>query len=152
MNLDKVFSQVFVGSHPESVGDIDRLQRDFGVTAVLNLHTQEDIEDLNLPWETLREHYRTSNIELRRVPVRDFDREDLRTNLKGCVDVLRLLLDDGHTVYVHCTAGVGRSPSVVIAYLHWVEKWNLDRAIEQVTTRRGCSPDVVAIQTADRLN
>ncbi|HUT95835.1 MAG TPA: dual specificity protein phosphatase family protein [Thermoguttaceae bacterium] len=148
MNLDQVFPQVFVGTYPETTADVDRLRQDFGVTAVLNLHTDEDIDDQNVPWAALEEHYRRSGIELRRVPVRDFDQDDLRRNLPECVRVLRELIEGGHTVYVHCTAGMGRSPSVVVAYLHWVERRDLGEAFDHMNSCRPCSPDVAAIRLA----
>jgi protein-tyrosine phosphatase len=148
MNADQVLPQVVVGSYPESTSDIDRLQADFGVTAVLNLHTDEDIDELSVPRPVLEAHYRRTGIELRRVPVRDFDRDDLRRNLPECVRVLDQLIEEGHTVYVHCTAGMGRSPSVVVAYLHWVEGWDLDEALRHVDSCRPCSPDTQAIRLA----
>lgn len=148
MNLDQVFPQVFCGSYPENTADIDRLRQDFGITAVLNLHSDEDIGELNLPWAAMQDHYRRSGIELRRVRVRDFDREDLQRHLPECVRVLRELIDDGHTVYVHCTAGIGRSPTVVIAYLHWVERQGLHEARDHVSSYRHCSPDLQAIRLA----
>jgi len=150
MNLDQVFPQIFCGSYPETTGDIDRLRQDFGITAVLNLHSDEDVRDLNVPWAALEDHYRRSGIELRRVRVRDFDRDDLQRHLPECVRVLRELIDGGHTVYVHCTAGIGRSPSVVVAYLHWVEHQDLGDAFDHVNSCRPCSPDVQAIRLASR--
>ena len=148
MNLDQVFPQVFCGSYPETTPDIDRLKQDFGVTAVLNLHSDEDVHDLNVPWAALEDHYRGSGIELRRVPIRDFDQDDLRANLPEAVRVLQELIEEGHTVYVHCTAGMGRSPSVIVAYLHWVEHRDLDEAVSHVNGCRPCSPDVQAIRLA----
>ena len=149
MNLDQVLAQLFVGSYPLRTADIDRLKQDFGITAVLNLHTDDDINDLNLAWPALEDHYRDSAIELCRVPVRDFDSEDLRRKLPDCVEALNQLLEDGHTVYVHCTAGMGRSPSVAVAYLHWVEKRDLEEALRHVKNRRSCAcPDMEAIRLA----
>jgi atypical dual specificity phosphatase len=148
MNLDQVFPQVFCGSYPESIADVDRLRQDFAVTAVLNLHTDEDMDELSVPWTALEDHYRRSGIEVRRVPVRDFDPDDLQRKLPECVRVLRALIEDGHTVYAHCTAGMGRSPTVVVAYLHWVEQRDLDEAAGHVISCRPCSPDLHAIRAA----
>jgi len=148
MNADQVLPQVVVGSYPEDTRDIDRLKRDFKITAVLNLHTDEDIDDLNIPWAAIQEHYRRSGVELRRVPVRDFDGEDLQAHLPECVRALGELIDDGQTVYCHCTAGMGRSPSVVVAYLHWVEQWDLDEAAGHVHQCSPCSPNIQAIRLA----
>jgi protein-tyrosine phosphatase len=100
------------------------------------------------------ERYREIGIDIRRIPVRDFDLAALRKGLPACVEELKELLNDGNTVYVHCSAGMNRSPSVVVSYLHWVQKWDLDRAIEHVTSHRDCDPHVEAITlaTEDRLN
>jgi len=61
----------------------------------------------------------TARIELCRVPVRDFDLVDLREKLLECVHLLERLLAASHLVYLHCTIGAARSPTVAIAYLHW---------------------------------
>ena len=43
----------------------------------------------------------------------DFDRADLKLKLPASVTALNDLVESGETVYVHCTAGVSRSPTVV---------------------------------------
>ena len=60
----------------------------------------------------------------------------------------------GHVVYLHGTAGAGRSPTLTIAYLHWFRGWDLDTAVAYVKAHRLCSPDVEAIRLAiwDDLN
>jgi Dual specificity phosphatase, catalytic domain len=111
-----------------------------GIGAVLNLQTDEDCAFLNIDWPKLQTYYRKLGIEVRRVPVRDFDPGDLATKLPQCVLTLQELLDGGHTVYLHCTAGIGRSPTVAIAYLHWQCGMCLDEAYRHVRVRRTCSP------------
>jgi protein-tyrosine phosphatase len=88
------------------------------------------------------------SINLRRVPVRDFDGLDLRSKLPECVKILDELLRSGQTVYTHCNTGTGRSPNVAIAYLVWREGWKLHHAIEHVTNCRSCSPNIDAIVMA----
>jgi hypothetical protein len=41
-------------------------------------------------------------VELRRIPVQDFDSKDLAAKLPQSVNTLRELLNAGHTVYLHC--------------------------------------------------
>ena len=148
MNLNQILSNLFVGSCPESTQDIARLKADCSVTAVLNLQTDEDFDYWNIAWKRLEAYCRDCQVELRRVPVRDFDHEDLRKNLATSVRILDRLLSDGHTVYVHCSVGASRSPSVVIAYLHWVMQWDLDKALDHVSRRRPCQPNLEAIRQA----
>ena len=139
---------LLVGSSPTSPEDVALLKREMGVTAVLNLQTEEDFASFEIDWSRLETRYRQLGIDVRRVPVQDFDPDSLRQNLPKCVDALDELLRDGHTVYVHCNMGVNRSPSVAIAYLHWVRSRSLDEAVEHVTARRRCAPYVDAIRGA----
>ena len=60
--------ELLKGSRLEIRADIDRLRLDSGITAVLNLQTDDDMRAVNLVWEPLEAHYRKSGIELYRVP------------------------------------------------------------------------------------
>jgi protein-tyrosine phosphatase len=152
MDCDEIISGVLVGECPIGPDDVESLRRDFGVTAVVNLQTEEDFAYWGIDWPRMEAAYRKAGIAVRRVPVGDFDRGQLRGRLHECVDALDQLVKAGHTVYVHCSAGLNRSPSTVVAYLHWILGWDFDRAVRHVTTRRACSPyvDAIALATADR--
>ena len=133
-------------SCPRSADDIDRL-REAGITAVLSLQTDDDMRGLNLKWETLLAHYKGCGIEVRRVPVKDFDRAELRSKLPECVRTLDELLTAGHVVYLHCTAGVNRSPTVAVAHLHRCRGWRLEDASAHVAGRLW--PNLDAVHAAD---
>lgn len=51
-------------------------------------------------------------------------------------------------VYVHCTAGLGRAPAVVIAYLYWFRGLPLHQAYDFLTSIRPCGPKKEAIRGA----
>jgi hypothetical protein len=148
VDVSQILPNLFVGSYPASPADIDRLRREFGVTAVLNVQTDDDMHYWGVPWRRLEAHYRKAGIEVRRVPVRDFDPDDLRRKLPQCVDALDQLLEVGRTVYVHCNMGMNRSPSIVIAYLHWVLGRDLEQATAHVLKCRSCDPYIEAIRLA----
>jgi protein-tyrosine phosphatase len=148
MDVDEILPQLLVGTCPRTRDHVEQLRDDFHVTAVLNLQTEEDFVYWEIDWPDLANHYDALGIEVRRVPVRDFDSDSLRDNLPQCVDQLDDLLRRGHTVYVHCNAGVNRSPSTVIAYLCWRQKWELEEAFQWVTRRRSCDPYLEAIVQA----
>jgi protein-tyrosine phosphatase len=148
MNYAQLLDQLFLGSRPETPADIDRLKLDAGITAVLNLQTDEDMRAVHLVWEPLEAHYQTSDIRLCRIPVRDFDPIDLRERLPDCVHALDSLVSAGHLVYLHCTLGAARSPTVAIAYLQHCRGWNLDQAVTYVKGRWQCSPNTEAIRLA----
>ena len=148
IDFDRVLTQVLVGSYPEDLADIELLRRAHQVTAVLNLQTEEDFSRLGCDWPCLAETYEELGIEVCRVPIRDFDTADLTLHLAEGVQALKDLLNGGHTVYVHCSAGLGRSPSVVIAYLHWIDGLDLEEAIAQINQRHPCVPNDEAIRRA----
>lgn len=152
MNLNQILPNVFVGSCPATPGDADLLKSEFGVTAVLNLQTEEDFAYWDVEWGEIEAAYLRLGVELRRVPVCDLDPVDLRRRLPECVQALDALLQEGHAVYVHCNAGINRSPSTVVAYLHWIEGMGLEDAFCFVTRRRSCDPymDAIVEATKDR--
>ena len=148
MDLTRIIPKLYVGSCPRIPKDIDRLHDEFGVTAVVNLQTDVDLAQWNIRWRTLETRYRRLGITVRSIPIEDFDAEDLRRRLPDGAAALHELLAAGHTTFVHCSVGVNRSPSVVIACLHWFFGWDLQEAINRVTTERACDPHVEAIRLA----
>jgi protein-tyrosine phosphatase len=147
MDYTLINSNLYVGSYPKTPEDINAL-KEMGVAAVLNLQTTDDERYLNIQWKALKRHYDSCGIEIHRVPVRDFDPEDLEEKLPACVQELHDLLSAGHVVYLHCTAGCGRSPTVAIAYLTWQRGMTLADACDYIRCRRHCSPTIEAIRQA----
>lgn len=112
--------RVLAGEYPYSLNEdetIARLERflDAGVTVFLDLTE----EDENVPYHPLLErmaHERDLLIVYQRLPICDFGvacEEEMRTIL----DTIDAAVDAGHTVYVHCWFGVGRTGTVVGCYL-----------------------------------
>lgn len=134
-----VTEKIYLGSAPTSVREVDLL-RTRGVGAVLNLQTDLDMIVRQIDWASISKHYIETGIELVRYPIRDFDPVDLQEKVAGAANALRQLIDSGHTVYVHCTAGINRSPTVVIAYFHLHLGHPLDEATRFVKECRLCEP------------
>jgi protein-tyrosine phosphatase len=147
MDYAQILTRLFVGSHPRAIGDVERLRRESAITAVLNLQTDEDMDSVKLDWRLLEAHYRACSIDLLRLPVKE-EQIELREKLPGCVRTLSALIAGGRTVYLHCTEGIGRSPTVAIGYLHWSLGWGFDAAVSHVKHARQCSPHLEALRLA----
>jgi protein-tyrosine phosphatase len=148
MTLTEILPQLFVGCCPQDRTDIEFLKANHGITAVLSLQTDDDFVSWGIDWQEMEAAYRDCGIELRRVPVEDFNPDELRRKLPACVEALDGLLRQGHKVYVHCSGGVNRSPSTVVAYLHWVREMSLSEAVDFVMKRHPCDPYVEVIRMA----
>lgn len=148
MKFDAVPPHMFIGPYPQSVEDVDTLAR-AGVTAVFNVQTDEDFKHRAIQWKTLTDRYDKHGIVAVRFPIRDFDRDSLKEHLHGAARQLDALLKKGRDVYVHCTAGMGRAPAVVVAYLCWVKGMALDEAVKHVKKYRTVAvPNVPVLEVA----
>jgi protein-tyrosine phosphatase len=147
MDYAQILSGLFVGSHPRAIGDVERLRRESAITAVLNLQTDEDMRSVNLNWQPLATHYLASGINVLRLPMKE-EQIELREKLPECVRTLSALIAGGRRVYLHCTEGIGRSPTVAIGYLHWSLGWEFDAAVAHVKQARQCSPHLEALRLA----
>ena len=152
MDVSRITPTLLVGSCPRGPQDAGSLQEVHGVSAVLSLQSEDDLRYWQIDWDALCARYRELGIAVHRVPILDFNPDDLRRQLPRAVRTLRDLLDAGGTVFVHCNAGINRSPSVVIAYLYWFAGWALLPAVRHVQTCRSCDPYLAAIvgATEDR--
>lgn len=142
IDFDRVLPDIYVGTYPSSTKDIDRLKTECSITAVLNLQSDNDLRFHRIDWPSLEEHYSKSGIEVRRVPIEDFDHKDLKNKLGQCAAVLDELIGTGRRVYVHCTAGLNRSPTTVIAYLYRYRGYDLETAERIMRSSRTCEPYV----------
>ena len=62
--------------------------------------------------------------------------DDYNTNLIQYFKECLLFIDGYDKVFVHCAAGMSRSPTIVIAYLMWKKKLFLNDAIKFVKNKR----------------
>ena len=142
---DPILPELSVGAHPGVRSEIRELKEQLGVTAVLNLQTDDDMEQLGIDWNGLLALYQGENITIRRLPIVDFDAAELRARLPAGAQALEELIRANHTVYCHCTLGVERSPSVAVAFLTWYRDWPLDKAWKHVKECRECLPNFEAL-------
>ncbi|MCG8425761.1 MAG: dual specificity protein phosphatase family protein [Chromatiales bacterium] len=116
--------------------DIRRIHSETGVSALLSLQHDDCLDYWGIDYRML---YRTGEelgLRMERCPIRDFDVDDMRRQLSAAVSLLTNLRSLGHQVYVHCTAGLGRSSVTVLGYLTLIEGLSPDRAIHLIRKGR----------------
>lgn len=116
------------------------LKNNDGVTAILNLQSDGDLEAKAIQWELFEQFYEQQGMVVTRVPIIDFEPADLLMHLPDGVNALDQLMEKDHKVYVHCNVGINRSPTVCIAWLVQHGGLSLEEAIQHVMERRSCYP------------
>ena len=100
-------------------------------------------------------YYENCGIEAIHFPIHDFNQEDLKLKIyDGAVLLNQMINEKNLSVYVHCTAGMGRAPAIVVTYLSLFMKMDPDEADLYVKKYRTVSvPNmgVVKVVVAEKL-
>ncbi|XP_022073074.1 laforin [Acanthochromis polyacanthus] len=147
MHFSRVMPRVWLGSCPRQVEHVTiKMKHELGITAVMNFQTEWDVvnnsegcrrnpEEAMTP-ETMMHLYKDSGLVYVWMPTPDMSTEGRIRMLPQAVFLLYGLLENGHTVYVHCNAGVGRSTAAVCGLLMYVLGWTLRKVQYFVAARR----------------
>jgi len=133
---------------PADLNDLNQgFRYDTGVTAIFDrlylgcFSKAEKLDTFN-PWNIDRvvnctkESYKLQSPDLRVIQMNQEDGEAWDPfKLIHAVDWIQGCLTGGHTVLVHCHAGMSRSPSVVACYLY-VCGWDINNALDFIHQRR----------------
>ena len=77
-------------------------------------------------------HYNKNEFIHKKIDVEDSFKTNIIQYFKECL----FFMDGNDKVFVHCAAGMSRSPTVVIAYIMWKNKIFLNDAIKIVKNKR----------------
>jgi protein-tyrosine phosphatase len=156
INWDTITPDLIVGSCLQTPADVDRLAEEAGVTTVFCLQEDCDLDYFGIDVAGIAARCaERGDIRHVRFPIRDFDPFELRRLLPRAVARLALAHrppgqpgSEGGSVYIHCTAGMGRAPAAALAYMTWLRGWDLDQAYAHLRASRACSPKLEAVRAA----
>jgi hypothetical protein len=142
----EVSTKLLVGSCPMRPADVRRIHRESGASAMLSLQHDDCLAYWGIDYAAMVAAGKRCGMTMRRCPMRDFDIEDQRRRLAAAIAVLNRLQRRGHRTYVHCTAGLGRSPLTVLGYLTFVQGMPVAQALESIRrVRPGSVPSLEAL-------
>ena len=121
LNWSEVRSDLLIGSCPMAIDDVERIIADAGATAILSLQSKACRGAFAIDYDAHRACGEAAGVAMINAPMLDFDPPDQRRNLPTAVRALTALLAAGRRVCIHCTAGINRSPLVVLGYLSFIE-------------------------------
>ena len=131
-----ILPNLIVGTQPQTREDIDRLKDVEGVTCMFDTQQDKDKDYWKVDAGAIRDQMNKRGVLHVRQPFVDFNADSLRVGLPKAVAQMDKVLREGHVVYCHCTAGMGRSPGVAIGYLYWCLNFDsLDQAYDFLTSK-----------------
>jgi protein-tyrosine phosphatase len=131
--------RLWVGSYIQT--EEVKLLRKMEISAVISLQSDQDLAEYNISLKKLLKAYDLEGIEYRRIPTTDFSKQALAANLAKAVEELEdVLRPRWARVYVHCTAGINRGPTLAAAYLIKTQGLSAKDACDLVLARRHCAP------------
>ncbi len=134
-----ISNRLWVGGYVRAE-DIMQLKQ-MGITAVVSMQSDQDLADFRIPINELLMAYEASSIEFNRIPTQDFDRKTLSSNIsKAIIAIEKAMTPRWAKVYLQCTAGVNRGPTVAAAYLMKTKRLSAQSAYDYVLSRRRCNP------------
>ncbi len=101
--LDWVATDLAIGS---DIRDLDFLKR-HGISSIVGLQAERLDEESKL---------RKAGVEYLHVPIKDGHAPEL-SQIQSMVSWINKQTQNGRKVYMHCAAGVGRAPTMAMAYL-----------------------------------
>jgi len=128
MHYNRVSDNLWVGSCPRSRRHIEKLRDELKVTCLLNFQTHEDAKN-NFPdpehfpeWDkrtpqVIYDLFKEYSLAYVWIPTTDMSTQDRANMLPQAAFILGALIQNGHAVYVHCNAGVGRSVAAACGFL-----------------------------------
>mmetsp|Transcript_18860 Transcript_18860/g.50193 ORF Transcript_18860/g.50193 Transcript_18860/m.50193 type:complete len:468 (+) Transcript_18860:60-1463(+) len=126
ISVRRVTSQIFIGSCPRSTQHIDYL-KSLGITCIANFQSVEDCKrncvagiGMEGNAEAVRGEYDRRGMLYVWTPTADMCSDGRTRMLPQTSHTFACLLREGHVIYSHCNAGVGRSVSAVCGYLTYV--------------------------------
>ncbi|XP_067839813.1 laforin isoform X2 [Heptranchias perlo] len=146
IHYSRILPRIWLGTCPRQIEHVTiKLKHELGVTAVMNFQTEWDVvhnsQGCNRKAEPMKpefmmELYRDTGLAYVWLPTPDMSTEGRVKMLPQAVYLLHGLLENGHTVYVHCNAGVGRSTATVCGFLMYIFGWSLRKVQYFVTSKR----------------
>ncbi|MDQ5911631.1 MAG: hypothetical protein QG599_3729 [Pseudomonadota bacterium] len=133
-----VRENLFIGRCPDNPDEVEAIKTQIGASAILSLQQDDCLRHFNINYALHEKRGRKLGLVMKRCPLIDHNIPDQQLKLPEAVNVLQELLEAKHRVYVHCTLGINRAPTVVLAYLTVIEKMDLisaQKCIKQVRPR-----------------
>ena len=116
MDYSKIFNNLYVGSCPKNNADVVEISAIWPrhtPIVIIDLQTVKDKEHHGVPAGGLVTYY----MDLISVPVEDFNKEDMNKKMPNIIAYMVHAVIKGRCIYLHCSLGINRAPTVALYYM-----------------------------------
>ncbi len=136
LNMSQITHRLYVGGYARAA-DLAK-ENPHKITAVLCVH---QVMDYPKNPEIVYEHVPFADGE--GVPPEAFVR---------CLGWLKYMYENGHTIYIHCAAGISRSVTIMASFMHYEGIAEFNEALDQIRmTRPNASPAPNVLNSAKKM-
>lgn len=146
--------QLFVGSYPLYDSDIKYIE-ELGINSILNIQTPEEQMSRGVNQGKLKQFYRNHGIsKVVYSPVCDWDDTVFEQMFQAALKLNEMVQDERAKVFIHCTSGIVRSPTLVLIYLclfmkhkNWKNPFQVEQHLKgRYTDPNKCQPNMETVQ------
>lgn len=146
----EIMEGLWVGQAPSSLEDYQVL-RDLGMDDAVSLQTEREARSVGLSPDVSFRLAMAYGLREHRVGIEDYSPSDLAATAWEAVVLVSDLRRRGRKVYLHCRAGVNRSPTVAAACVAWERGLEAGEACDLVIQAHPAAlPDEKAVAAALR--
>ena len=134
--MTQVDHKIWVGGYAQAA--MLAVENPKGITAVLNVSTEP-------PYQ------KNPQIIYQHIPFHDG--EDIPSRqFVACLGWLKFMYENGHTVLIHCAAGISRSVTITAAFMHYEGIADFDTAMDRIRMARPiASPAPAVLVSAKKM-
>lgn len=147
---DAIEEGLWVARAPRGPEDY-ALIRGLGVADIVTLQTEDEARSVGLRPDVSFRLALAHGLREHRIGIEDFSPRDLAARTPDAAAVIAGLRARGRSVFVHCAAGLNRSPTVVAAVLAWTRGLDAREACARVVEAHPSHPDPEVVARALRV-
>lgn len=129
---DKMYEGLWLGEHTGITSKSDNILDLHAIDIIITVMSAAEVEKISLAHH-IPAHPPRQWIHF---DIDDTDEEDIRRYFEEVHQILKSAKRQGKRVYIHCAAGISRSPTLVAAHLMLENNWTRKTAIEYISKRR----------------
>jgi protein-tyrosine phosphatase len=133
-DFTEIMPHIFIGSRITAVGNPQTKENDLleplDIKVVISALSEEEYERYQITQEDF------DTVTWYRLVISDDEDENIYQHFAPVSQIISEAIKENKNVLIHCSAGISRSPTLVIAHLMIEKNWSYEDAYRHIKSRR----------------